>query len=360
MQIAIDASCAAAPRRSGIGVYVINLLDALAKTDSANSYVICYRLSRLKYWRWLYCPPAPNFRIRILQEPLLFPRKADVFHCAETRLPRCKVTPTTVCAHADWVFSDQTGSDSFKRKRMVRYREVAERADVVIANSESTRRYMIEQAGVKPSAITIVHYGISQAFHPCSAERVVQTRAKYGLPDPYCIAVASFSKRKNVHRILGAYAALRSAGRIESTLVLVGSLEHWKEAGEVISRLGLDGKLVITGHLPNEELPAIYTGARMLVFPSLAEGFGLPILEAMACGTPVITSNRSSMPEVVGDAGILVDPENEGELAERMSELDGNQELRSRLSRLGLDRAKLFTWEKTAERMLAVWRELVR
>jgi len=340
---------------------VVSFLDALARIDKQNTYSVCYRLSRIRAWRHFYCPKAPNFRLKIFQEPFLFPRKADIFHSGETRLPDFEL-PSTVAAHAvaDWVFTDDNGSQRFREKRRARYREIARRGAVVVANSECTRQTLIEHAGIAPEKITVNYLGVPEQFRPRTREEIDQVRKQFGLPEKYLLAVAAFSPRKNMERVLRIYADLRRAGKLESVPVLVGSMKSWKNAAQIIERFCLADKIVLTGHVPNHLLPAIYSGARMLVHPSLAEGFGLPLLEAMACGTPAITSDRQAMPEVVGDAGILVDPENDDDIRDRMIQLDGDDNLRRMLSDRCLERAKFFTWERHARKLLEIWQEIAR
>ena len=359
MKIAIDVSSAAAARRSGVGVALVNIINALAKIDSENEYLACYRLSRLKYYRRLYCPVARNFRRMIFQEPIIFPRRADIFHGGDARLPSCGSMPCTATIYD--VFSllrTDFATDGFREKKRLRYEHLARRASRIFAASESTKNDLVAGLAISPQNIIVNHLGVSGEFRPRSADEVDRVRRKYAVPPAYALSVAAFSKRKNIQPVLSAYAALKKSGRFESTLVLAGSLEHWHDWRTVLEQSGVADRVILTGFVEDSDLPALYSGARMFVFPSLYEGFGLPVLEAMACGVPVIASNTSSMPEIVGAAGLMVDPENENDIRERMAELDGDPGLRESLAAGGLERAKLFSWEKTAQRMLTVWREL--
>jgi len=359
MHIAIDASSAANPQRSGIGVYVVNILDALARVDSTNTYSVCYRLSRLRHWRHLYRPKKPSFRLKILQEPYLFPRKADVFHCCDTRLPKYDI-PATVAAHADWMFDDAIASESFKRKRRERYDEVARRGSIVIANSQTTRDALVEQTSIRPENIRVNYLGVSEAFHPRSETEIERVRREWNLPPAYAVAVAAFSPRKNMERVLEAYAELKRRGEFEGMLVLVGTMKFWESGQATLDRLGINDEVITTGFVPDEVLPVIYAGARMLVFPSLAEGFGLPLVEAMACGTPAVTSNRSAMPEVAGDAAVLVDPEDTAAIARGMLKLDSDAGPHRSLSEKCLERAKLFSWDRHCRELIKTWEELAK
>ncbi|HUW34237.1 MAG TPA: glycosyltransferase family 1 protein [Planctomycetota bacterium] len=359
VKIAIDVSSAAAARRSGVGVALVNILDALAKIDSENEYLACYRLSRLKYSRHLYCPQAGNFRRAIFQEPVIFPRRAHVFHGGDARLPSCGSMPCTATVYD--VFSlvrTDFASASFREKKRRRYEHLVRRASRIFAASESTKNDLVSSLSISPQNIIVNHLGVSAEFHPRPAEEVDRIRRKYALPEAYALSVAAFSKRKNIRRVLAAYSALRKSHRIESTLVLAGSLEYWGDSRAALEQSGVADSVILTGFVEDGDLPALYSGARMFIFPSLYEGFGLPALEAMACGVPLIASDRSSLPEIVGTAGLLVDPESDDAIRERMAELDGDPGLRESLAARGLERSKLFSWLKTAERMLATWREL--
>jgi glycosyltransferase involved in cell wall biosynthesis len=360
MKIAIDASAAAKPVRSGVATATVNMLAALARLDQRNQYLVCYRLSRLKHWRRFYRPDAGNFRIKLIQEPLLFPRQADVFHGDDARLPNSNRVLTTVRVHD--VFSllrDDFATQEFVELKTRRYRDIAARADRIIASSESTKSDLVRELAIAPGRIVVIHLGVSDTFCPRGGEEIARVLARYGIRTPYALAVARFSKRKNMRRVLEAYAALGRLGAFESTLVLVGDPVYWKGSEQTVEALGLADRLLLTGYVPDDDLAAIYSAARMFIFPSLCEGFGLPLVEAMACGTPVITSNVSSMPEVVGDAALLVDPENEPSIRAQMAELDANAALRERLSAAGIQRAKLFSWDRAAAKLLDLWEQLV-
>ena len=361
MRIALDASSVATRERSGIGVCLVNLLDSLAAIDRENHYSVCYRLSRLRHWRSLYVPRAPNFHLRVIQEPLLFPRNADVFHDGDSRLPKRCEAPITVNVYD--IFSllrTDLATEEFRRRKCERYREIAARAAGVIAASESTRRDLVKTLDIPADRIHVVYPSISGRFTPRDAVETDRVLRKYGIPSPYLLSVAAFSKRKNTHRLLQAYASLRKQGRMGSTLALVGSLQHWPDWRRSLEEAEVDDGVVVTGYVSDDDLPALYSGARGFLFPSLYEGFGMPLVEAMSCGTPVLTSDVSSMPEVVGDAGVLVHPEDQEEIEQKIAELEANAGLREELSKRGLQRASLFSGERSARKLLDVWQNLAR
>ena len=172
----------------------------------------------------------------------------------------------------------------------------------------------------------------------------------YGIERPYIFALGNIHPRKNLARLLDAYLALKAKGRSIPAMVW-GGLQHW-ESEELVERACSAG-VILPGFIAQEDLPTFYRQAEMLVYPSLYEGFGLPPVEAMACGTPVITSNTTSLPEVVGDAALTVDPTKTDEIATAIARLLDDTSLRRHLQQAGIERAKTFTWKRTAQRLLA-------
>jgi glycosyltransferase involved in cell wall biosynthesis len=188
---------------------------------------------------------------------------------------------------------------------------------------------------------------------------VAAVRSRYRLPEGYVLFVGSVERRKNLRGLLQAYARLLETD-VACPLVIVGTRRRGAgEIGRTLQELHLEESVIFTGYVPDADLPAIYTGADLFVFPSLYEGFGLPPLEAMACGTPVVCSNAASLPEVVGDAAIMVDPYDVEGLAEAMLRVLTDADLREHLRRKGLERARQFTWERTARETVAVYREVL-
>ena len=239
-------------------------------------------------------------------------------------------------------------------------RWVAKRAGHIITDSECTRRDVIEQYRVPPDRVTTVYLAAGNAFRPVEdTEQLWAVREKFGLPDDFILYVGTLEPRKNLVRLIGAYKrALPSLGGIP--LVIGGGL-GWKydEILRAANDPSLEGRVRLLGRVPDDDLPALYNLATVFVFPSLYEGFGLPVLEAMACGTPVITSRTSSLPEVAGAAGLLVDPLDEDEIARAMVDVVSQKCLRSALSREGLAQAAKFSWQRCAQETLEVYRNVV-
>jgi len=248
------------------------------------------------------------------------------------------------------------------------------RADAIIAISQCTKDDLIRHYGVPSEKVTVIYEGVDSRFHPVTDPDVLgRVRARYGLPEHYILYVGTIEPRKNLTALLEAFVALRkqasnrqpatSNQRLEAgswKLVIAGK-RGWLYEGffRRLRELGLEGEVILLGFVPDEDLPALYSAAELFVFPSLYEGFGLPVLEAMACGTPVIASNASSLPEVVGEAGILIDPHDVGGLVKAMGRvlMDGGK--RREMREKGLQQAARFSWERTAAMTLGVYRSVL-
>jgi glycosyltransferase involved in cell wall biosynthesis len=190
---------------------------------------------------------------------------------------------------------------------------------------------------------------------PASSDDIGRARWKYHLPNEYLLSVGSLEPGKNRPRLIRAYARLRERG-LESPLVIVGQPAWEYEAEyELVTRRGLSEHVKFLGYVPDEDMPALYSGASVFAFPSLYEGFGLPVLEAMACGAPVVTSQGSATQEVAGDAALLVDPRDTSAIEHAIDQLISNRWLRSDLRSRGFERAKKFSWERAARDTLAVY-----
>jgi glycosyltransferase involved in cell wall biosynthesis len=227
----------------------------------------------------------------------------------------------------------------------------------MVAISEFTKQRIIENFQVDPSKISVVPNGVDQAFQPASPERILQMRQELGIEDkPYVLCVSSLEPRKNLKALLQAWKCLPPQVQKEFQLVLAGA----KGSSAVFGDAGISDPppgAIFTGYVAQDMLPVLYSGASVFAYPSLYEGFGLPPLEAMACGVPVLTSNTSSIPEVVGNSGVLVDPEDIDSIANGLLRLMTDESLRADLSARGLQRARLLSWDRTAEQ---TWQILER
>jgi glycosyltransferase involved in cell wall biosynthesis len=235
---------------------------------------------------------------------------------------------------------------------------VVPRVDAVITVSQASKADIVRYLKVVPSKVRVVYRWVHAALRPSHTDEIARAKAQYRLPDAYILFLGSVEKRKNVQGLLHAYAQLRQMG--EALPLVVVGVRRWNSAGlaRTLRELDLEQHVLFSGYVPDADLPALYSGADLFVFPSLYEGFGLPPLEAMACGTPVVCSNAASLPEVVGDAAITVDPCDVEGLAEAMHRVLTDVELQEQLREKGLEQARQFTWERTARETVAVYREV--
>jgi glycosyltransferase involved in cell wall biosynthesis len=231
------------------------------------------------------------------------------------------------------------------------------RATHIVTLSEFSRRDIVACYGISARRITVVPAAARSTFRPSSPDTTAGVLSRYGLKPGFVFTVSRLNRRKNLGRLIQACTLLRERGMRELELVIAGKPDFG--AQHVLTHAGHDGSTRWVGLLPEEDLSAFYTGAAAFVYPSLFEGFGLPILEAMACGAPVIASNRTAMPELLGDAGLLVDPENVQALAVSIAQIIGDRTLAKELGQRGLARSRQYSWAATARRTLAVYRTAV-
>jgi glycosyltransferase involved in cell wall biosynthesis len=371
MHIAIDAHSVGAGL-AGNETYAANLVEALAALDGENSYTVYVtRPAGVERFagRW------PNVRVRrtlphtpLLRVPFTLSAElrrwpVDLLHVQYTAPPFAPC-PVVATIH-DLSFEHLPGT--FKRRSWMQLRltvrRTARRAAHLIAPSEFTRRDLVETYGLDPARVTAIPLAASAHFRPVEDPRELErVRRLHGIGGEYVLAVGSIQPRKNLVRLVRAYSGLRrERGRSNlPQLVLVGK-QAWLygETLKAVEEEGLGDSVVMTGHVPEADLPALYSGALCFAYPSYFEGFGLPPLEAMRCGTPVLVGDRTSLPEVVGDAGLAVDPFDTGALARALALLVDDDTMRADLRARGLRRARDFDWRDTARMTLQVYRRVM-
>jgi glycosyltransferase involved in cell wall biosynthesis len=341
LTIALDATYSTGGQLSGVGLYSHEILYGMAAAHPDARFDFCYRPHRYFSARGMELPR--NARRRLILEPI-GPRGADLFHGLNQRLPKLRMRRAVATFHDLFVMSGEYSTPEFRARFTEQARDAAARADAIIAVSEFTRGQVIALLGVEASRVRVVHHGVRRLDFPAAPRENV------------ILNVGAIQTRKNIARLVEAFEAVDPSWR----LVLAGSAGYGTE--EILARIAgspARGRIAVTGYIPVEELAAWYAKASIFAFPSLDEGFGMPVLEAMAAGVPVITSNRSAMPEVAGDAALLVNPESVEELAEGLRRLTREDSLRAELARRGEDRAHLFTWEKAVAQTWNVYRNLL-
>jgi len=219
--------------------------------------------------------------------------------------------------------------------------------DMIITPSKSERRNLIEAFRVKPQKIVTIYHGVDRArFKPLQTIEYEEILLRYGISSSFMLHVSSYQEKKNVERIIATYAYLKKKFHIKEKLVVVGNHPEARLRKFAVN-VGLSAQdILFMGVVPDDDLPAFYNGATCIVFPSLHESFGMPILEAMACGCPVVTSNAFACPEVAGNAALLVNPFDVKEMALAIYRVLSDAELRAELITRGLERARCFTWER--------------
>jgi len=234
------------------------------------------------------------------------------------------------------------------------------RADRVITISEDARRDVIELCGVAPERVTPILLAADDRFRPAPAAEIAAFRARHNLPERFVLYLGTLQPRKNIETLVRAYARLREQGSDDHVLVLAGPRGwQYEPIFDVIRQLGVESYVQLPGFVPDEEQALWYSSATVFAFPSRYEGFGLPLLEAMACGAPVVSSSASSLPEVVGDAGLLVDPSDVEGWCEALRQLLEDEPRRQALAAAGQARAQAFSWRRMAQETVQVYREVL-
>ena len=239
-------------------------------------------------------------------------------------------------------------------------REAVEYADSIIAISEHTKRDIIKYFNAPEELITVTHLAAGPEYREVrDRAALASVKARYNLPENYVLFVGSLEPRKNIKGLLKAYSLIPARMRKDFPLVIAGA-KGWlnSDIPPALESLGIKESVRFTGYIDAQDISALYSGAALFVYPSLYEGFGLPILEAMSCGAPVVTSNASSMPEVAGDAALLVDPLNAEELAFGIETVLEKESLRVEMRKKGLSRAASFSWDRCAKETIEVYRKV--
>jgi glycosyltransferase involved in cell wall biosynthesis len=378
MRIAIDYS-AAVNQRAGVGRLVRNQVLALADVDRANDYTLVY--ARPNDGAITQFPVAVNFtrrevRLRERWLAILWHRAkiplpvewllggpVDVFHSPDFVLPPLRSARGILTVHDLAFLMRPECADARLRTYLeeVVPRSVR-RADYIIADSENTRNDLVVLLGVPPSLVSVVPGGVEGRFAPVTDPALLaEARQRLGVGDaPFVLAVGLLEPRKNLNRLMDAFAVIKGRGApLELKLVLAGG-RGWLVDGILAHHEAspVRDEILLPGFVPDELLPAIYSAATVFAFPSLYEGFGLPLLEAMACGTPVVASRASCLPEVAEGAALLVEPSSIESLATALEQALSDHALRTDLRRRGRQRAAQYTWRRAAERLLGVYEKV--
>jgi len=362
MIIGIDASRAALDERTGTENYSYNLIKSLISIDRKNRYVLYF--DKIPQFFEIN---QPNVSTRLIRAPRFWTQGRLAWECfirppdilfvpAHTipllRRPNLKTVVTIHDLGAEYLAEYHRFPQKIYLNWSTKY--VASQATHLISVSNSTKKDLMATFSVPAKRISVVHEAVNTGhFFPRTKHEIAQTRAKYGLAGKYFLYVGTIQPRKNLFRLIEAFAK----AKLEQTdLVLAGS-RGWlnEEIYKAPEKFNISNHVRFLGFVPDEDLPALYSGAIGTTFPSLYEGFGLPILEAFACGCPVLTSEGGATEEVAENAAILVDPKDAKKITNGIKKLAGNQKFRQELIKKGLSRVKDFSWEKSAQEVLNVF-----
>ncbi|MGB8646288.1 MAG: glycosyltransferase family 1 protein [Anaerolineae bacterium] len=374
MRVGIDYT-AAARQRAGIGRYTRGLIHALAALDRDNRYTLfvprdaryiapgAQAVERAEdfpsNFQLVRAPLDERTLARLWQRLALplpvefFVGRCEVWYSPDFVLPPTRAHKKILTVH-DLSFKrvPETAVPNLKWYLEGAVPRAVRRADLILADSEATRNDLIELFSAPANRVQKLYSGVEAFFcRVTDAHTLDSVRARYQLERPFILSVGTIEPRKNLARLIEAFARLPR--REEWDLVIAGG-RGWmyQEILDAPAQFGANDRVRFLGFVPDADLPALYTLATLFVYPSLYEGFGLPVLEAMACGTPLITSNVSSMPEVAGEAGILVNPRDTEELTAAIRQLIDDEALRRELAERGLKQATKFSWQASAQQLL--------
>lgn len=365
MIVGVDASRALRPLRTGTENYSLHLIRALLATGSGESF----RLYADRPLPATVLPAVPGAEVRVLHSRYLWTHlrlgvelvrsRPDVLFVPAHVLPIYRGCPSVVTIHDLGYLASPDAHPPLARLYLNLGTWFSARvATRVIAVSSATKNDLVARLHVPPEKIDVVPEAASPEYLPLAdREAGFAVARRLGVQPPYVLALGSVHPRKNLRRLVEAFLRARREASLPQRLVIAGGLGYRaNEVAECVRRQGGQEAVVMTGYVGQADLPLLLGAADALVFPSLYEGFGLPALEAMACAVPVLASNTTSLPEVVGDAGVLFDPFDVGAMAAAIAGVLANPALRAELAARGLARARLFTWERAAIETLAVLR----
>lgn len=369
MKIAVDASELSNRREDGTQIYLYNLLKNIAEIDRKNQYILYYQHDPKKLIQasnFIHVvKPWPAYWTQSRLPFLLFREKPDVLFMPIQTLPFIKPshTKTVITIHdLAFLFYPETFPAGDRIKHKVFAWHAIKRADKIIAVSEATKKDITECYGTLPEKIKVIHHGYDNGlFRPfqnqSDCDIIEAVKNKYHITKPYVLYIGALQPRKNILGLVKAFELLNADTNTHQFVIAGGKAWLYEELFEYIKKTPYRDKIILTGRFETEELPALLWGSELLVLASFYEGFGLPVIEAMACGVPVITSRVSSLPEVAGNAAILVDPQNPDSIAAAIRNILGNSVLKQRLIQDGFQNVKRFSWEQCARETMDVFNQ---
>lgn len=380
MKIAFDGQLFLKGNKTGIAWNAHNLILELAKYPENECVIQCFvsgyseeQLQQLKEYEAVgckleYCRWFPDLLYKLIWNfipvpySLFFKEKPDVTQFFNFVVPPgVKGKKITIVHDMAYQSCPETVRKKTRNWLRLSMRKTCRHADHIITVSEFSKKEIIQYLKISPDKITVVPNAVDHTVYHTnySEEQIGNVLKKYKIQREYFLYLGTIEPRKNISKLILAYVKLCKCIQNVPQLVLAGGKGwYYNNVYEMVHDYHLESEVLFTGYIAQEDSPLLMKGAKAFIFPSLYEGFGMPPLEAMACGTPVITSNTTSLPEVVGEAGILVNPESEEEIFVAMEKLLGDEEYRRKLSELGVCRAAQFTWKKSADKLMDVYRNI--
>ncbi|MDH7513981.1 MAG: glycosyltransferase family 1 protein [Clostridiales bacterium] len=370
MRIGIDVHAA---ERDGSGncTYIRGLVEALLAQDYENDYILYIIDRNHRFYRNIRRDAKVRLRSLRVENPLiripLFLGRAterealDILHVQFIAPPRHRGKLVATIHDLGFLHLPKTFSRFFVFRSRLFIRRTAQRAAKVITGSQFSKTDIATRYGLAPEKIEVIPCGVSPRFaESLDPSRIQKTLAKYKIRPPYILSVSRLNPRKNLVSLACAFSRLKSELRLPHQLVFAGRADYKTAETVALIRKAAGTDIILTGFVDDDDLPALYQGADIFVYPSLFEGAGLPVLEAMAAGVPVVASNASSLPETVGDAGLTVDPLSVDEIAHAIGQLATDRDLKENCRQKGQLRAAEFTWDKAAQKILGIYQEVCR
>ncbi|MDZ7859481.1 MAG: glycosyltransferase family 1 protein [Candidatus Krumholzibacteriota bacterium] len=358
MKIGFEVTSVITDKPTGIARYIAGLISAFSdEIEDYNELILYYKLSRLcKRSSW---SRPENLKIREYYKSYWpISKNVDIIHGLDGRTPFWSNVKKVVTIHDLLTLKqigNKTASEKFHQKKERAYRKMSKHADCFITVSESTKRDVVNLLNVSPDQVNVIYHGVDESFFPQEKAVVGRIRNKYGLRKDYLLFVGSISERKNTARLVEAFS--RSKASRDVDLVLAGTVSYKGDKTlRAVKRYHLDSKVKILGFVEEGDLPALYSGAIGFVFPTLYEGFGLPVLEAMACATPVLAGNKGAVPEISGNLAVYVNPLDTCEIAGAIDRLPETPQDEIKKC---VDHANGFTWKRCVGKTLDVYKKLL-
>jgi len=358
MKITIDVS-QMAYSGTGVGRYTFELVKALLSLKTTHEFILWAGVRKQRFYfeslqktepwnraTWVYSHVSPKLAgVLFNYSPLhleYLSGETDLIHLSDWTAPVTRVPTVTTVHDLAFIKYPETVDPLIRHTQSIRLSRIISHGNHIIADSMSTKNDLVEKYQIKDTQIDVVYPGISSSYSPVSKEELERVKTKYSLPSRYILSLGTQEPRKNLERLIEA------TKNLDLPLVIAGKYGWGKKVGN-------PAHVNVLGFVAEDDLPALYSSATVFCYPSLYEGFGFPVLEAMACGTPVVTSNISSLPEVTGDAAILVDPTN---IESIKSGIEQSLSMREKMIKKGILRAKKFSWEHSATQVMQIYEKL--